>query len=716
MDREIQQVEFNLTDVGRRCNPKLVEKKHTHFNQIRDGALERTTDTDSHDDKRAFGAQLALLHRCTASISRILRRRGSPLLVAKLLVVCRLLHKTLSQNEPAPPFLEDLRSQLASLRRTLLKRTDKRLSSADSTADDTVEALAAYCLATSSSSDEAVRHFHQRRLEAIGNHLGTGVSEESVLGALVLYIRTLQTSKIILSRRLSDILAKLKTRPLLSDPEIRNLDALGIDVLGHWVTPDISNFTPWIKLSELTKQEAEKVIKQWSSSAFEAFAKGCQKSLASWVDLSDLLSVRKKTLDTWLDSWSLTPVHSSLGILEGIRTVFNEQLIRILGDEAKKLEYFGQRTSSTISEWDSKDHASIQPLWEQGLISMDYSNGGAHFKQAVVDRLVGRNEDVSTVLEDYQSWLSSIERSKELVGEMRRTRWVDILGESEEDLDIDITSTLNEDDPRVLSEALQQAVQEAFNNLQSSFSDTFSSFGPSNQSPKAAFILRLIRHVRRGIPRALIPSDFAFSSDFVPKLQDMLAAEVAGDAGQLVVPTDPNTKVPGRTLWEGDPELPVQPSPWAFKFLRRLMGTMDQCGPDLWDPSTVQVLKGALQGKVAASISSALGELEASSGPDENASTPAAEEQEGQESQKPQESEQEKAHNLRDRKTHLFFDAVYFSNAFSTKPPSENPLAGTVEQVQKSLDSGFPVEATIEKAAADYWGRTRLLFGLLGVS
>lgn len=725
MNREIQQVEFNLTDVGRRCNPKLVEKKHSHFNQIKDDGLDRGNTGDQDADKRALGAQLALLHRCTASISRILRRRGSPLLVAKLLVVCRPLHNALSQRERPPPFLEDLRIQLASLRRTLRKRIDRRLSSANSPVEDIIEAFAAYCLVTSSSSDDAVRHFHQLRLEAIGSHLETDASEEDVLEALVLYIRTLQTSKTILSRRLSDTLAKLKSRPLLSDPEIGDLDALGIDVLGRWVTADINNFTPWVKLGEFSKQEAEKVIKQWSSLAFDAFVKRCQKILTSWVDFSDLLSLRKKTLDTWLESWSTTPTHSSLGVLEGIRTVFDGALTRVLGDEAKKLESVGQRISSTISEWESKDHTNVQPLWDQGLISMDYSNGAAHFKQAVMDRLLGRNEEVSTVLEDYQSWLSSIEKSRELVDEMRDLRWADVLDGDEEDLDIDISATLNEDDPRILSEALQQAVQEAFSNLQASFSDVFSSFGSSNQNPKATFILRLIRHVRRGIPVAFFSSDFLFSSDIVPKLQEMLAAEVVAHTEQLAIPPD-IAKIPGRTLWEGDPELPVQPSPFAFKFLRRLVGMMEQCGADLWDPSTVHVLKAALQGSVAASVSSALGELDSYSSLEKDSIAPGDRQgaQESEDSQESDESqpetaqstEQVKSDNIRDRKIQLFFDTAYFRSAFALKTQPEEPdqLAGTFDRVREALDTGVQREAaTMEKTAAEYWRRTKLLFGLL---
>jgi hypothetical protein len=35
MNRDIQDVETVLADVGRRCNPRLVERKHVHGRQIK---------------------------------------------------------------------------------------------------------------------------------------------------------------------------------------------------------------------------------------------------------------------------------------------------------------------------------------------------------------------------------------------------------------------------------------------------------------------------------------------------------------------------------------------------------------------------------------------------------------------------------------------------------------------------------------------------------
>lgn len=40
MNREIQDVDSNLADIGQRCNPRLVEKKNAHFSQIKGDVLD----------------------------------------------------------------------------------------------------------------------------------------------------------------------------------------------------------------------------------------------------------------------------------------------------------------------------------------------------------------------------------------------------------------------------------------------------------------------------------------------------------------------------------------------------------------------------------------------------------------------------------------------------------------------------------------------------
>lgn len=41
MNRDIQDVDSNLADIGQRCNPRLVEKKSAHLSQIKGDVLDK---------------------------------------------------------------------------------------------------------------------------------------------------------------------------------------------------------------------------------------------------------------------------------------------------------------------------------------------------------------------------------------------------------------------------------------------------------------------------------------------------------------------------------------------------------------------------------------------------------------------------------------------------------------------------------------------------
>ncbi|CAG7940744.1 unnamed protein product [Penicillium salamii] len=714
MNRDIQEVETLLADVGRRCNPRLVERKHVHARQIKSGDVEKDS------GKHAFSAQLSLLHRCTTTINRLLRRRASTLLIAKILVVSRLLHKTLSQHEPVPPFLDDLRNQLASSRRTVLKRIDKRLASSSATDEIAIESLAAYCLATSSSADDSIHHFHQVRLDVIASQLD--LSSENIPKALQLFVRSLQISKVLRSRQFADVLSKLKARPLLADPDIQSLDGLEVELFGRWVAPEVKNFTPWIKLSELNRNEGVDSIKEWSLQAFERFSEGCQKSLAQGTDFSGLLSLRTETIELWLSSWGSTIIHGSLDVLERLRTIFNGQLARIIQLHAQSLSEVGNKVSAIVSDWESTEHALVGSLWDADLITAEYSNGAHAFKQTVADRLLGRDDDVSEVLSKYQAWLASIQEIDESIDSLRRMRWTDVLVGGEDDEDIDITPRLNSEDPQYLSDALHSAVKDSLKDLQTSFSSAFKSFNAVHNIEKATLLLRVIRLVRRDIPATYLPDDFILSDDILPELQELLAVEVIAKVGSLNLVPSPKSHpktgklkaVPGRSLWEGEPAIPVQPSTSSFKFLRRLTSTMDTCGSDLWDPSTVQVLKQALKQHLDATITSALADLD-----DTNDKTDAKDDQpatngEKEEEDKPEKT-QAKTHSLsqvegvRDWKIQVFFDSLYLSEMLGER----NQLADVADRAQKSAVPSAETATSIKKLAGEYWTRTELLFGLL---
>jgi hypothetical protein len=571
-------------------------------------------------------------------------------------------------------------------------------------------------------------------------------SRENIPKTLRILVATLQTSKVLRSRQFTDVLSKLKSRPVLSDPEIRNLDGLEIEILGRFADPGVINFTPYIKLSDLSRSEGVDSIKEWSLTAFEKFAEGCQESLAHSNDFQELLSLRTETFELWLESWGSTIMHRSVNVLESLRGVFNDNLKRVLTTKVETINELSGHISSTISSWEnSQHHNSKGSLWDSDIISADYSNGAATFKQSVTDRLLGRDADVSAVLVKYQSWLASIRDVNQSIDSLRRLRWTDVLVGSEvEDDDINITPQLNEEDPRLLSDSLQSAMREAFNTLQDSFSEAFSAFGSSHQSEKATFLLRLIRLVRRDIPTGFVADDFLFSSDVVPGLQKLLAAEIVAQTGSLsFVPssnTHPETKrlkiVPGRSLWEGESPVPVQPSPGAFKYLRRLTAIMDENGSDLWDPSTLRVLKETLQAQLETLIGSTLDDLdnwnspsksgEASKTKDEDSKKDETEDDKGdnkedgeegepdsdskEQNNKPEASDgSSRSETIRDWKIQLFFDAIYLAHILGD--PAQ--LADVAGRVQKSANANAEMLKSMRKMGQEYWKRTELLFGLL---
>ncbi|KAL4954973.1 hypothetical protein BDW69DRAFT_183039 [Aspergillus filifer] len=718
MNRSMEDVDTTLGDIGRRCNPRLMGKNYSNYAQING----RPTVEDAA--KRALGAQLALLHRCSVLISKSLRKRGSPLLIAKLLVISRQLLKNLSEQKSTPPFVETLRNQHASLRLGLKSRIDKRLASAKSAIGEVIEALAAYCLATGSSSDDAVGYYHKIRLDVIGLQLDEAkTSGENILTGLRLYVQTLQVSKTILSRRFTDVLNQLKSRPLFTDPDVRSVDDLSLDVVGRWIATDIVNFTPWIKVNEQSKQDAERTIKKWSKDAFDEIVRHSQASLAEWVDFSQLLQLRKETLKLWLLSWGSTPTHSALQVLEGIRNVFNGRLTDVLSDEANSLDTFAQAVRSAVSSWDTVEHGNALSMWDHELVSLDYSNGAAVFKEAIADRLLGRDTDVSAATGKYQSWLASIGALKEAIEALKKIRWPDTLDEAtDEDFDIDIAAVLNEDDRKLLWDALEAAVKRAVDTLQDSFSDICKAIGDPRKGERTAFVLKLIRLVRRELPHEFIFSDTKFSKNIVPGLQENLAKEVIAATRPLSLATLVNRRskmLAGRTLWEGEPELPVQPSPATFKYLRRLVESMDRHGHGLWDMSTVQVLQTVLQKELAERITSYLKDLESpkSSNNSKQETKGAAKSKHHDEGEREEEAAEALIEaQLADLRLQVYFDTMLLDNASNTKESKSRPLQEAAEKLRKSIGSeANSVSKTMDQRAEEYWVRTRLLFGLLAI-
>ncbi|KAL2373932.1 hypothetical protein RJ035_004065 [Blastomyces gilchristii] len=750
MNDEIQEVETKLSSIGRRCNPRLIENK-SNIAAVDEGlyTLPSTNSVEilgivnmSHIgvDERAIAAQLALLHSCTSAGYRLFRKHGSNLLIAKLLVISRLLHKTLSQSNRAPVFLENLRTQLASLRRSLLKRIGRKLATPNYSIQEIIEAMSAYCLATSSSSTDVLRQFHQVRLEAIqAVLLREDPSFANIEQSLKLLIHTLKRTSELLSGSLSDALGKLTIHPILDDPEVRKLDGLAIDIFERWVANDIRNFTPWVKHIDLSKSEAGQIIKDWSRKGFRALTDGMRKNLERSQNLKEILLLRRNLLGIWLPVQSSTPCHSPLEILEGIRGAVNNQLVSILRAQAKGLTLLGLEISSTITGWgEIEDGASSLSLWDANVVFLDSSGGATTFKREIINRTLGRDSKVLQISGSYTTWLSGVEECKDMIDDLKKIRWEDIV-EDDEDEDVlqNTVGILNQDDPDLLQKEYETTLTKGFSALQTCLHSALANMSGSHRGKQAAFMLRVIREIRGQIPRGISAEDHLFADGLVPKLHDILAVEISSQILPSIITRALGKRhgagCAGRTLWEGNPPLPIQPSPAAFKLLQKLVTTMEEQGPDLWNPSAVGVLKNKLHKMISSSISADLEKSTDSAASDAQSpihnehqpdnKTPngdsAPEVTVAELPREPTTPADVSSEVLRDRKIQLVFDVFYLEEALSIRnfhhPKAEDDLGSIVELVRKDIDLDGDTELrTLESRAQKYWKQTQLLFGLLG--
>lgn len=250
-----------------------------------------------------LASQLSVLRSCPDVISRLLQGGGSVLLAAKVLVISRLLHTKLSKRPTPLPYLETLRNRLATLRRKLLLRIDRRFKVLDVTRDTLLEAMCAFVLATSSSPTDVVRHFHHLRLEAITEYMQHNPGKQhGTLQGLRLYMKTLKDSQALLPAQLAHALERLKAVSIFKSKELRNLIELNLDMYERWIDDDIKTFTPYIRHDELSRHEAEKLLKQWARTAVSSFLYGLRERAQKVRDPGELMGLRKEVLELWLST------------------------------------------------------------------------------------------------------------------------------------------------------------------------------------------------------------------------------------------------------------------------------------------------------------------------------------------------------------------------------------------------------------------------------
>ena len=681
--------------------------------------------------RNSLASQLAVLQSCTIIISRILKRGESPLLAAKILVLSRLTHKILSQQDEILPLADILFNRLASLRRKLLGIIDQRLSNPDTEWRSLVEDMCAFSLTTSATPTDVLRHFHRIRLKSIGSRLsGKEDAKENALRAVKLLIQTLHITPVIFPRKLADALAQLKDLPLLQQKNILSIAELNLEVHKRWLAEELRNYTPWPRHDELQKQEAEKLLGSWAKQALQTFSGGLEASLSRQNDFGAVVQLRREFFEAWPWNGRRLAGMDSEDVIDELRTLFINRLKAIIGSRIQGLSTFSSSISETLEslQFSQDNHIS---LWDSRLSSMDVSNGAVSFKKGLIKSYQGEDSTSPRLIQKYDTWIDSVSSLKSALKEMRELRWNDDISDEVDDVGLDSRQLLlASDDPRDLEESLASFLSTAFIDLQQDLRKLILRVLEEDTSHSVQKCLILLRVIREVIQRSPVHSSRGQTHDdssqinraIVDPLQIRLAEFVTTpalaryQASKTKLLNSSNASV--TALWEGSPPLPVQPSPSMFRFLRDVVSRMASCGGDIWAPGAVVAVRKIANHEICAIFMDSIKGFGVPNPdiPSTNGHKEPKDDLEPTDSAPELDTVKNDQTAPKEKVIQLFFDLFYVQTALVVSPDETSANHALIKEINAITELDGVSLARIRKSAVDYWRRTYLMFALLATS
>ena len=671
-----------------------------------------------------LASQLAVLRSCPEVLARLLKKGGSVLLAAKILVVSRLLHTKLSEQTSVRRYIDTMRARLARLRQRLLSHIDRQLRTSQLGSDELVDTMCAFSLATSSSARDVLRHFHHVRGEAISAYASlSGQPENYILEALQLWIRTLQDTNTIVPRQLSQSLGKLKSTPLFKDPSIWSIKDFDYDIHTRWIGDDLKNFVPYIRHDDLQSSMIVDHLTIWAPKTLDVYLSNVSLLLDSIAESGVIVHLRSKCLELWISNRRHYIGVGRDEIFDRLRKPFRQRLGHLIQGDSKSLKEVSAQMMRINQDQHQVSAQPSQPLWKTSLGSADISSGAETFLSTIRSNVYGADNALRVALHPYREWLVIMNRWVSTINELKHLRWDDSFDELDEDDDTveRLEALLNTDDPQYLERELGRSLGEAFDLFQATADEvTRNAVNDASFDGKAAFLLRLLRNVKQTLPSAYVNTKLV--SSVVNDLQSAIAEHVINNVmakhHSSLAMAAKGCKVPGRLLWNGVPELPILPSSWTFKLLRSLQLTMADTGTDLWSSVAVAKVKSMLRKSLVLALS-AQTPIESIRSEDEEACSGLLATNKTSEDLQLSSGDGRGPTNSNtaenDYKIQLFFDMTYLAHATSSTVSQESgdTFEDCLNKVEAESLLGSTSVTQVKKSADEYWKRTSLLFALL---
>ncbi|KAK2062443.1 hypothetical protein LY76DRAFT_589428 [Colletotrichum caudatum] len=615
MRKDNDAVQGVLGRMGGRCGRGVVGSKVSGLSGFESGVREHI------GGDVGVVARARLLEACELVVGRVLKgsdagsqelSRGDRVVIAsKVLELSRLLLKSLGQEERlngdvgfavevAKKSHVGLKKKLLRYIGSLLERTGDSVKQ-----EDILKALCAYSLATGSGARDVVKHFLRVRGASMAlafedEDKGRQRSTEDVLKSLALYTKTLLDVQALVPYKLSDALSNLKKSPLLADTTLKKLEGLRLDVYERWCGEEIQFFTPFLRHDDLDGPQARDMLFSWAKAGGAVLVDGLKKTMERMTEFKAITELRTRVLQLWIREGGKARGFDPSEMLDELRGAINGHMLNVVETKVNKLHLIGSEVSATLESW--QDGVTDQPvdLWNVRSFDIDLINGADHFLQELVSRLHGRNDSVSKAVNGFQSWRHIIDEVGDVVEQLKKQRWDNDIEEIEDEETIEERQQLlSKDDPKTLHEKLDSTLIKAFKDLDGKLTSLWNSKSDGQNSGNVAmYFLRIIRDVRQGLPK--VDSVRGFGLEVVPSLHERLAVAVSAQPLETFASKGLAERVVvGRLLWEGNPELPTQPSPRVFRFLRDVSTSMSDAGMDLWSAVAVDVIKQHLRRQLA---------------------------------------------------------------------------------------------------------------------
>lgn len=564
LDIQTKDAESHISSLSQRCQPPVYS------------ARSRSTST-----KASRVAQLRLLHRCLCEAQSALAKLDL-LLCAKLMVIGRLLLKSLSEPEPILKSLGPCRSKLASIRRRLLRTVDIFMSRPSSTVQKMLEAGCAYCLITSASSQDMFKHIQHLRLERLRLSLETEeLSRAQFVDALRYQLSSLQSLKSVSGRWFEDALQKLQRRPILEDSVLIENELLGLSETIGLIPEEISSFTPYLKRKPSTSEELDSLLEKWSISASQIFAPALEDGIPTSWTVSEILELRRQLYS------HLLPVYFSIPARSTLSDALAHAMLTHLGQQCFKLTEQLTKSFEDLVE-SCNDFDPPGSLWQAEMVSMTLNSGAAKLLGQVHYRRAGTSKGLADAIRSIKKWIKNVETTREQYEALRKTRWREMLEEPEveqEEEAAEVLAYLTKHSPDAYVGDLQECIKDGFDQAQDIMLKACSQC--LEQEDGAGMAVALIRATRESMHplRQTFKEEAKFEelNEMIPQLHEVMAKK-----------TWENTLAALQTVDHDSNSITTEhmPSPKVFQTLQQLCQEMIALGgTDVWSPPAVGVVK-----------------------------------------------------------------------------------------------------------------------------